>query len=105
MSALGMSLNIAAAQKPGSLSAMSRAGAASAVSASGAAREQEPQSYVLGPYGDADALDFPFERNSARLEHPTLNLLAERFQIGAGGRSEIDEKVAMHGRHLSTAKA
>ena len=57
-----------------------------------------------GKGGGADALDFPFERNSARLIDPAPDLLAKRFEIGSGRRAKIDEEVAMHGRHLGAAE-
>ncbi len=50
-----------------------------------------------------DAPDLPIERNAARLKNPAPNLLAERLEIGGGRGPEIDEKVAVHGRHLSAA--
>src|SRR5271169_2759360 len=58
-----------------------------------------------GPCGDADALDLPFKRNPARLQHPAPDLLAERFEIGGGRLAAIDEKIAVHGRNLGVAEA
>src|ERR1700722_3673246 len=57
----------------------------------------------LGPAIDADALDFPLERNAARLENPAPDLLAERFEIGGGRVPKIGQKITVHRRHLSAA--
>ena len=38
-------------------------------------------------------------------KNPTLDLFAKRFEIGGGRRPKIDQKVAMHGRHLGAAEA
>jgi hypothetical protein len=54
---------------------------------------------------NADALDFPFQHNPTVGEDPLADEFAKLLNIGGGGALIVDEKIAMHLRHMSAAHA
>src|SRR5438105_906344 len=44
---------------------------------------------------DADALDFPLQRDPVLFSHATADFFAQTFNVGSRRRSEVDEKIAV----------
>src|SRR6266550_442593 len=51
----------------------------------------------------SDPLDLPLEIDAGMLLDAPAHRLAQRFDISGGGAAEIDEKIAVHLRHLRVA--
>ena len=58
-----------------------------------------------GARGAADAADFPFERDAARVADAAAHLLAQRLDVGGGGLAGIDEEIRVLLRHHRAAHA
>ena len=56
-------------------------------------------------FGNAEALDLPFELDAAVRLHPRAHRLAKLLDVGAGGAALIDEEVAVHLRDMRAADA
>src|SRR5262245_4436484 len=53
----------------------------------------------------AEAFDLPFELDPALCLHPRAHRLAKPFEVRAAGVPLVDEKIAVHLRHLGVADA
>ena len=60
---------------------------------------------ALGAGGDADALDFPLKHDSAVSENALAHRFAQPLDVRGRCASVIDEKIAMHLRHMRAADA
>src|SRR6266545_251878 len=50
-----------------------------------------------------DPLDLPLELDTGSLPHARPHRLAQSLDVGSGGAAQIDQKVAVHFRHLGVA--
>src|SRR5262249_36474226 len=47
-----------------------------------------------------DALDLPFEVDAGVFFDPPTHRLAQGLDVGSGGTAEVNQKIAVHRRHL-----